>query len=887
MTEPLQHVVRSKYLPAIFCPSCDTLILDAAACPSCGWRRPIAAGDVGNETWRIELEHKLPRAQGSAAIASGHYCVSAEDGTIVALDMATGQAVWERPFEAARLRHALASNGEHIFINSVDIQAIPTPGTAFLALEPASGATLWQYPTTAHSLSGAAIDRGMAYFTSSDGQIHAVDASSGQLRWAAEHAAWAAEAPTAAGGIVCAGGRDTTLIGYVAEDGAQLWRFGAEGLFAGPLRIVDGSVYACCWDGSLYALEARTGRLRWQLKRERGEGITSAPAIEGGRVFIGSRVYRDVATRAGNGYALLALKAEDGHEIWRFETTKHVTAPPVAAGDLVMFGVDDGTFYALDANNGEECWQLKLDTRIVTPPQIAGDAIYIGTRGGVIYAICWRAQPAEALEDPQVYQQRGQPEQAAIAIALRGDFGAAAAIYEQDLAQPRHAAQLYEQAGQYEPAAGLWEQAGDPRRARDLYQKAGHMLDVARLLAAASELLEAARIYEEQGEFLRAAALYEQAGDRSKAAELYQGAGQIEQAQRIWQSLGEWERLADALIDDRQYAAAAELLVQHDQIERAAELYERAEQLVPALVLRIALQHWERVVDLAVRMDNALDEAIAHEHLGHTLAAAQAYERAAQQVLAAESAAEEQTAALYEHAAQLYDAALADEDLARCRQLVKQLRRLPEISVSGGAHGSFIEDQWNTLSLLVKNTGYGPAIKITIAFDDDFDIEGNQVIARLLPGKSSSLEIYLRPRHGQYGPKVPFKITITFEDRNGGQYASAERMPLRVLPRGSAIEPQTPLEIDIRSTGLPEGATSANASRASPEDIEDQQSLLRTHRRNLGHYLRQQAQWGQTLVPAAIVNSIDEERDEIRHIKEILRGWGVVIADHPNDEASS
>jgi len=286
-------------------------------------------------------------------------------------------------------------------------------------------------------------------------------------------------------------------------------------------------------------------------------------------------------------------------------------------------------------------------------------------------------------------------------------------------------------------------------------------------------------------------------------------------------------------------------------------------------------------------MGNALDEAIAHEHLGNTLAAAQAYERAAQQVLAAEAAAEEQAAALYEHAALLYDAALADEDLARCHQLVKQLRRLPEISVSGGAHGSFIEDQWNTLSLLVKNIGYGPAIQITIAFDDDFDIEGSQVIARLLPGKSSSLEIYLRPQHGQYGPKVPFKITVTFEDRNGGQYARTERMPLRVLPKGSAVEPQTPLEIDIRSAGLPEGAASVSANRASPEEIEYQQSLLRVHRRNLGHYLRQQAQWGESLVPAAIVNNIREERNEIRRVKEILRGWGLTIADHPNDEPGS
>jgi len=874
-------------MPTIFCPQCNTLLLDAATCPACGWQRVGAASDAGKEIWRIELEHKLPRAQGSAAIAGGRYCVSAEDGTVVALDLVMGQVAWERPIDTARLRHTLASNGERVFISSVDIQAIPTPGTPLLALDPTSGATLWHYATAAHSLSGATIDGGTVYFTSSDGQIHAVDASSGQPRWTAKHGMWAAEAPAARGGIVCAGGHDATLIGYAAEAGVELWSFSAEGPFAGPIRIVEAVVYACCWDGCLYALEARTGRLHWRLKPERGEGITSAPAIAGGHVFIGSRVYRDVAAQTGNGYALLALSAEDGHELWRFETARHITAPPAVAGNLVMFGADDGTFYALDSNNGEECWQLKLDSRVVTPSQIAGDTIYIGTRGGVIYAIRWQTQRAETLEDPQMYQQRGQPEQAAIAFALRGDLEAAAAIYEHDLAQPRHAAQLYEHAGQYEEAARLWEQAGEPRRARDLYHKAGRSLDVARLLADAGELLQAARLYEEQMELGHAAVLYEQAGDRGKAAELYHDAGQIEQTQRIWQSLGEWERLADALIEDRQFAAAAELLALHDQIERAAELYERAEQLAPALELRIALQHWEHVADLAERIGNALDEAIAHEHLGHTLAAAQAYERAAQQALAADSTAEDRTARLYEQAAQLYDAALADEDMARCRQLVKQLRRLPEISVSGGAQGSFIEHEWNTLNLLVKNIGHGPAMQIKIAFDDDFDIEGNQVIARLLPGRSSSLEIYLRPQHGHYGPKVPFKITVTFEDRNGGQYATTQRMPLRVLSKGSAAEPQTPLEIDIRSEGLPEVETNTNASGALLKDIEQQQRLLAIHRRNLAVYLEQQARFGEALVPVSIVNGIEEQQTNIGRIKAILRSWGIRVEDHPDDEPAS
>jgi hypothetical protein len=47
-------------LPAIFCPQCDTLVLDAILCPACHWRRPVAVGEVGKPIWAVALEVKLP-----------------------------------------------------------------------------------------------------------------------------------------------------------------------------------------------------------------------------------------------------------------------------------------------------------------------------------------------------------------------------------------------------------------------------------------------------------------------------------------------------------------------------------------------------------------------------------------------------------------------------------------------------------------------------------------------------------------------------------------------------------------------------------------------------------------------------------------------------------
>src|SRR6266545_3292347 len=155
----------------IFCPQCAELILDQPACAACGWQRPREIGDAGKEIWRAELGHALPRAAGSAVVHGGHFCVSAEDGTIIALDTTSGEIAWERLIGDGRLRHTLTTDAARLFVGSVDIQALPTPGTPLLALDPANGETLWQNPTTAHSLSAATADGGTVYFTASDGQI--------------------------------------------------------------------------------------------------------------------------------------------------------------------------------------------------------------------------------------------------------------------------------------------------------------------------------------------------------------------------------------------------------------------------------------------------------------------------------------------------------------------------------------------------------------------------------------------------------------------------------------------------------------------------------------------------------------------------------------------
>jgi outer membrane protein assembly factor BamB len=859
----------------IFCPQCYDLILGQPACSACGWQRPRAAGDAGVLAWQAELGHRLAKPHCHPVVTGGRYCAPTEDGAVVALDLASGDRAWERTLNEGSAAHALATDGQRLFVGCADTRPIPSPGKAFLAIDARGGATAWEYPTGAHSYSAAVVAGDTVYFLSSDGLLHAVETVSGRRRWQRAHPSWGPEAPTASADVVCAGGRGETLVAYSAADGAELWRFAAGGWFGGELTIADGRVYALCWDGYLYVLDVRGGRLLWKARGERDNGFTSPPAVAGGLVFIGSRVY--AGKQRQRLYALLALRAEDGGELWRFETGRHIFVPPVAADGTLVFGADDGSFYALDIADGAERWRAQVAGRIVAQPQVDGDMVYVGERSGTVYAFRWRAGAAEQLLAPDVYLARGEHEQAAIAYALGGQIEAAAAIYEQQLGRAREAALLFERAGQPGKAARLWEQLGELRRARDRYADAVDNHGLARTLAQLGEPRQAASLYEQIGSLEVAAQLYEESGDRSRAAELYDQAGQFGLARAIWESLGRWERQVEDLVHERRPAEAAAILVQHGRRERAAELYEQAGQLQHALRVRVTLEHWEHVVVLAARSGDAAQEAAARERLGLTLTAAEAYERAAEQAGATQD--EERAAELYEHAARLYAESYEEERAATCRREVQRYRHLPEVVVSGGADAPFVEYEWNVMTLRVENIGYGPARAITIELRGAFDLEGGLQIAILPPQRSAAIEISLRPHREHYGPKVPLEIVLQYDDARGKRYEVVRRHRIHVVRQGAERGAITPPELRVN-----DGGGAGQPTAMNQEEIEQQLRLLKAHRRRLGVLLEQQARLGVAYAPPGLTLDIDEARAEIRRLKAILRRTGTTVEDSPNDE---
>jgi outer membrane protein assembly factor BamB len=165
------------------------------------------------------------------------------------------------------------------------------------ALNIKTGKTIWSVPSGGQVKGGVAIDDGSVFFGNYAGQIEAVDASDGHVRWTAQtqggsflRGGGIYSTPAVAWGRVYAGSLDGRVYSYDEKTGDLAWSqsTGAE-VYPGPaLADTKGSpptVYVGSADKHVYALDAKTGRVRWE--HPVGGIVLGAPSVVDQTVYFG------------------------------------------------------------------------------------------------------------------------------------------------------------------------------------------------------------------------------------------------------------------------------------------------------------------------------------------------------------------------------------------------------------------------------------------------------------------------------------------------------------------------------------------------------------------------------------------------------------------------
>jgi outer membrane protein assembly factor BamB len=186
---------------------------------------------------------------------------------------------------------------------------------------------------------------------------------------------------------------------------AKLWSSGVGG-GGEKLRLALGlaesgdALYAASRGGSVRALDAASGRTRWEADTK--SELSAGPGAGDGLVVVG--------TSSGT---VIALEAADGKQRWRAKLSGEVLAAPLVAGDRVIVRTVDGRIRALDAADGKEAWMVedvvpRLTLRGTSPPVRAGDSVIGGFDSGRVMAVAIAS--GDILWQAQVSTPRGRSE---------------------------------------------------------------------------------------------------------------------------------------------------------------------------------------------------------------------------------------------------------------------------------------------------------------------------------------------------------------------------------------------------------------------------------------------------------------------------------------------
>ncbi|MFF0063581.1 PQQ-binding-like beta-propeller repeat protein [Streptomyces sp. NPDC005279] len=350
------------------------------------WGTPVVAGDLlyvtSFEVHALDVgsgrrQFKTRDVAWAMAVAGGR--IHASDGpTLYALDATNGQERWRLQTDA--WVYCLKADRGTVLTG--------TRGGGVQAWEASSGEKLWE--TAGAQTEFETPEAGPAIFDDTvyvwqDARLRALEARTGVERWSypVGDAASCGNVPVRVqpapdGYVYVAAG--TRVLAIDISNGLVRWHFESPAVFLSPPvfapgpAVTGGGVYLVDYLGTVYALDATTGKDRWRIATESRQSVEPV-LVANGNIHVGS------------GSALYTLDAVTGTPMWRFAAGGEVVGAPVVADGRVHFGSADHVLYTLDASGGQLRWKLATGGEITGSPVAQGGVVYACSKDRCVYAL--------------------------------------------------------------------------------------------------------------------------------------------------------------------------------------------------------------------------------------------------------------------------------------------------------------------------------------------------------------------------------------------------------------------------------------------------------------------------------------------------------------------
>ena len=371
------------------------------------------SGDVSFEKiWTTDIgkgSARRARLTAPPIAADGRLYVTDAEATVTALDIETGDEVWETKLapkirEKFRVRDVLSRPkasqigfGGGVAYDSGRV--FVTSGFGFIkALNASNGEELWSYKASAPIRTPPTAHRGGVFFVTITNELIAVDQTTGKRLWGfqsfEENARILSSAsPAAAGDLVVVPFSSGEVVAFLTNSGRDVWSdtlsrsvnltaLATLNDIAGSPVIDRGLVYVVSHAGRLTAIDIRSGGRVWESPIA---GL-QMPWVAGDYIFV-------VSTES----ELVCLSRTDGAIVWisqlqRYKNEKKKKgriswAGPILVGGYLILVSTEGDIAKVDASNGELNATKGFGGGSIVSPIVADEKIFILTEKGELIAL--------------------------------------------------------------------------------------------------------------------------------------------------------------------------------------------------------------------------------------------------------------------------------------------------------------------------------------------------------------------------------------------------------------------------------------------------------------------------------------------------------------------
>lgn len=208
------------------------------------------------------------------------------------------------------------------------------------------------------------------YVSSTDGNLYALGATDGKLKWTfkGRNSFWSQ--PATDGKLIFQAGMDHYLYAVDAAKGSKRWELDLGGPVLGKSVLSEsGIIYTSTLNSEILAIDTATQKVTWRKKIV-------------GNTWSGPLLYKNKLYFGTDQNKVYILNAADGAEVKTVDAGGSVIATPVYTQDAVFITTETGEAFSLSLDGFNKTWTRSMKGKLYSSPVVIGQQVIFSAYQG-------------------------------------------------------------------------------------------------------------------------------------------------------------------------------------------------------------------------------------------------------------------------------------------------------------------------------------------------------------------------------------------------------------------------------------------------------------------------------------------------------------------------